>query len=1125
MLEISHIFKTYKTGNFVQKALDDVSLNFRDNEFVAILGPSGSGKTTLLNIIGGLDNYDRGDLIINGVSTKLYKDKKWDSYRNHTIGFIFQSYNLIPHQSILSNVELSLTIAGIKGKKKKALALKALDNVGLKMQASKKPNELSGGQMQRVAIARALVNNPSIVLADEPTGALDSDTSIQVMDLLKEVAKDRLVIMVTHNPDLAYKYANRIINLKDGKITHDSNPFKPVSFIKKDNKKIPKANMSFITALSLSFNNLLSKKGRTILTSIAGSIGIIGISLILALSTGFQNYINKIQDDTMSSYPLTIQEETSNLFTALLNDQISKNDKDTSDGLIHEQTIIASMFNSAGKNDLKSFIAYLDNNKDLYKDDVKKIEYSYSITPLIYTKDITDSIVQVNPSTITSLIYSDEASSLLSTLGSSASMGVFIKSDEDTLKSSTTLLKGYYPEKYNEVMIVLKEKDQIPDLLVYSLGLRDNKVLTQLINDLMANKENKIISNPLTFTYDDLLNRELKLIDASSLYRYNDSYHTYEDMSDDKAYLKTLYDKSEDLIITGIAYSNDSSLTGIVYNDSLIDHIIDKASNSQIVKEQMANPSIDIFSGNAFNDTENDRDLNLNDLISVDEDKIKNAFKFNLDTSSLSNTDYASIILNNSAMIKQSIVSTTDAFVELINNTDKTIGETLIKAYNETSKQDITIALSCPLDNYVDSSNLSLGCIFDENATEGVDYITINGFKFDINAYNTTTYIYYGEYLPNDPNLKTVDYFINNFDTNEEFNQSLDNICQNLKDNMHLSLTKDEIKEVAYDIFRAYFSDVLNSSYLDKDTNLIKLTDLDKISIDSIANNILEEKATSIYGEAYESAKELINLLAVSGISNAIKESTSPFVKLFENMDKAISFDSEAFSSAFKFNLDDEELSRLMSSMLTKSNASYKNNLIKLGYQAKDEPTSISFYFNSFKAKDNFIDFIDNYNNLYKDEEKDISYSDMTGILMSSVSTIINAITYVLIAFVSISLIVSSIMIAVITLISVMERYKEIGILRAMGASKHNISSIFNAETFIIGLLSGLFGIMISMFLTIPINNIIHMLTGIEDIKAILYPKYAFILVLISVILTVLSGYIPSKKAARQDPAKALRSE
>lgn len=1118
MLQIKNISKTYKTGNFIQKALDEVSLNLRDNEFVAILGPSGSGKTTLLNIIGGLDKYDSGDLIINGISTKDYKDKQWDTYRNHTIGFIFQSYNLIPHQTILSNVELALTIAGISKKEKTKLALDALDKVGLKEQAHKKPNQLSGGQMQRVAIARALVNNPSIVLADEPTGALDTKTSIQVMDLLKEVAKDRLVVMVTHNPELAKEYANRIVNLKDGVIVNDSNPYSGHESGLESGTNLPPAHMSFLTALSLSFNNLLSKKGRTVLTAFAGSIGIIGISLILALSTGFQNYIDKIQDDTMSSYPLTIQSETTNVFTALLQAHVPSDKEETDDGLVHEQLMISSMMDSVGSNDLKSFISYLYDNEDLYKDDVKKISYAYSITPRIYTKDITDTIVQLNPSTLMSSIYSDSAASLLSSMSASNAMGIFVESDKETLESNTNLIQGRYPEKYNEVMLVLKDKDKIPDLLVYSLGLRDNKVLNQLVNDIMTNHESDIKDEAKTFTYDELINRQLKLINTSDLYKYNSKYDTYEDMSNDKEYLEDVYNKSEDLIITGVAYSNSSSsLTGIIYYDSLVDHVIDMAKDSPLVKKQLANPDIDVFSGNKFDEDKEKSGLNFNDMVSIDQDKLKNAFKFNLDTSAIKDTDYASIILNNSNDIKETITATTDSFVEVINNTYKSFGTTLIDSYNKMFTQTVTIATSCPNDNYVDITNPSMGCIFNE----GDDYFEINGYKYLPDNYISTSYVYYGEYSPLDPSVKTADFFINSFDSNTDFNNAIDTISQTLK-SKGINITNNDIKDIAYEMFRTYFDEVRKNDNFDSTTNLIKVDDL--IDVDTVENTILTNNASSIYGQAYNSAKELINMLAAKGVASAVQESTTPLIKVFEGMDKAITFDTQAFSSAFNFDMDEDELSRLMSSMLTSSSASYKNNLINLGYQDKEEPTSISFYFNDFESKDNFLNLIDTYNKSVN-EEKEISYTDMTGLLMSSVSTIINAVTYVLIAFVSISLIVSSIMIAVITLISVMERTKEIGILRAIGASKHNVSSIFNAETFIIGLLSGFIGVGISSLLTIPINNLIHKLTGVYDINAVLNIKPALILVLISVLLSMLAGFIPSKKAAKQDPVIALRSE
>ena len=1120
MLQIKNISKTYKTGNLIQKALDNVSLNLRDNEFVAILGPSGSGKTTLLNIIGGLDKYDSGDLVINNISTKHYKDKDWDSYRNHTIGFVFQSYNLIPHQSILSNVELALTISGINGKDKKQMALDALDKVGLKEQAHKKPNQLSGGQMQRVAIARALVNNPSIVLADEPTGALDTKTSIQVMDLLKEVAKDRLVVMVTHNPELAEQYANRIVKLKDGNIINDSNPYVVNDVLEAKKQKIGKAHMSFLTALSLSFNNLLSKKGRTILTAFAGSIGIIGIALILSLSTGFQNYIDKIQEDTMSSYPLTIQSETSNIFGAILSSTMPSTTNDESnDGLVHEQMTVSSMVDSIGSNDLKSFMEYLENNKKLYENDVYKIKYSYSITPRIYTKDITDTIVQTNPSTLMSSIYSDSAASLLSSVSASSSMGVFQEYDLDTLKENTTLLEGDYPSNYNEVMIVLNQKDQISDLLVYSLGLRDNEVLKQIISDVMTNKGSDYSDEGKSYTYSDLMNRELKLVDVSDLYKYNSKYDTFEDMSSDEDYMENIYKNAENLKITGVAVSDaDSSISGVIYLPSLIDHVIDKASNSAIVRKQLDNPEIDVFSGNRFDEDKNESGLNFNDLVTVDEDKLKNAFKFNIDTSAIENVDYPSIIVNNSEAIKQSVIDLTNSFSSIITTIDKEIAKSIVDRYKDSVKMPIYSATRCgDKGTFVDENNPMLGCVFGEDAVINVDYVEINNLKFAKDQYTET--VFYA--FPN----SVEESLISVLDSTDIFSLINKDSSQGNEDiTSKLNLNADNIKKVVSDIIRRYFKTVRANENYNSETTLIAEDALKAIDYDYVANEAITANSSLIYGDAYNNAKEIINYSVMEDVGNIVAESTSPFAKVFSNMENAFSVDTNAFSSAFNFNMDEEELSRLMSSMLTSSSASYSNNLTNLGYQKKDEPTTISFYFNSFDSKENFLKVIDDYNNSV-DETKEISYTDITGVLMSSVSTIINAVTYVLIAFVSISLIVSSIMIAVITLISVMERTKEIGILRAMGASKRNVSSIFNAETFIIGLLSGAIGVGVSYLLTIPINKIIYALTEIEDIKAVLELKPALILVGISVFLTMIAGFIPSKKAAKQDPVIALRSE
>ena len=545
MLQLKNINKKYVTGGFEQIALDDVSLNLRDNEFVAILGPSGSGKTTLLNIIGGLDRYDSGDLIINGVSTKKYKDRDWDSYRNHTVGFVFQSYNLIPHQTVLQNVELALTIGGISSAKRKQMALDALDKVGLKDQSHKKPNQMSGGQMQRVAIARALVNDPKILLADEPTGALDTKTSVQVMDLLKEVASDRLVVMVTHNPELADQYANRTVRLKDGKIISDTNPLSIESEEPAVHKNLGKASMSLATSFGLSLNNLMTKKGRTFLTSFAGSIGIIGIALILALSTGFQNYIDQIQEETMNSYPLTINAEAGDLASTILSMRAEAQNK-SEGNFLREQQYITSFTDSISNNDLKSFMDYLDAHPEQYQDDVRMIKYIYSVTPVIYTIDAADNLAQIHPNSSLNQ-QGNMMASLMSNTGSGG-MTTFLEMIEpDRMKEEYTVAYGKWPEKYNELAVSVMDPNQISDLLLYSLGFRDTKELRDIIKNLYMGEEITVRNEPMVISYDELLGREFKLIDPSSKYKYNEEYEIYEDMSDDDDYMHEVYENADRL--------------------------------------------------------------------------------------------------------------------------------------------------------------------------------------------------------------------------------------------------------------------------------------------------------------------------------------------------------------------------------------------------------------------------------------------------------------------------------------------------------------------------------------------------------------------------------------------------
>ncbi len=1077
MLQIKNICKTYKTGDLIQNALDDVSLDFKDNEFVAILGPSGSGKTTFLNIIGGLDRYDSGDLIINGKSTKKYKDRDWDNYRNHTIGFVFQSYNLIPHQSVLKNVELALTIAGVSRSQRKQRALKALEEVGLKEQAHKKPNQMSGGQMQRVAIARALVNNPDILLADEPTGALDSKTSIQVMELLKKVAEDKLVIMVTHNAELAKDYASRIVQLKDGKITYDSNPYKIEKVEERKVKNKKKAKMGFLTALSLSLNNLLTKKARTFLTAFAGSIGIIGIALILSLSQGFQNYIDKIQEDTLTSYPLTISSDTADMTSAILS-MVSDKENNKQDGnSVVERQYLTTMFSSIGSNDLKSFKQYLENHEDEYQDDVSDVKYSYSITPTIYTIDAADNLAKIYPSSLLSTMYSSSATSMLSSFSSASGGMIFsqMSTDEDVY-DKYDVLAGRWPENYTELIIVLSEPNSISDLLVYSLGLKDTNELKDIITSIMANEEVDIDSEAMVFTYDDLLNLDLRLIKQSDTYKYNDRYDIYEDMSEDEDYMMDLYDKSLKLKVVGVVCAKDVNSSsnplspGVNYQEELIQKIIEDAYNSEIVQKQLSNKDIDVFSGDNFDEQDNEEEkLNFNDMISIDEDILKDAFKINISKDSLT--------IDSNAMA--------EAISEATVNACKNLNIDTSSASTSTTLIDETISLDM------------------------------------LNTYNSWIQIS-GNYNPEDLNdtlNRFKEYYYENSETYKNLMVSFTSI-----DNF-----EDNAKIVSSSLFYKILNDISNFTInvlptIDSTNSLTIISGLSTYFNDALSDEAVSKAFNIQVAQVvkYSNAMVIGQYIgeAVSEVSSMLSESMS---SLFS--EDIMSIDTDKFAEAFNFDMDEDELSRIMSTMMSGSEEkSYKNNLINLGYQDEDDPTSISFYFKSFEAKENFLDFLDKYNNNLEEDEK-IKYTDITGILMSSVKTIVDSVTYVLIAFVSISLIVSSIMIAVITLISVMERTKEIGILRAMGASKHNVSSIFNAETFIIGLLSGLIGIGFTYSVIPLINNLIHKLTNNYDINAVLPYKYATILVLISVVLTIFAGIIPSKKASKQDPVIALRSE
>ena len=1152
MLQIKNISKEYKTGDLVQRALDGVSLNFRDNEFVSILGPSGSGKTTLLNIIGGLDRYDSGDLIINNVSTKRYKDRDWDSYRNHTIGFVFQSYNLIPHQTVLANVELALTIGGISKQERKRRALDALDKVGLKDQAHKKPNQMSGGQMQRVAIARALVNDPDILLADEPTGALDTGTSVQVMELLKEVANDRLVVMVTHNPELAEEYSTRIVKLRDGKIMDDTDPFFPDTkgMMPAKHKNLGKASMSFRTALSLSLNNLMTKKARTILTAFAGSIGIIGIALILSLSTGFHNYINQIQEETLTSYPLSVYSETADMTSALLS-MVSEGSAGEGTDVVKEKQYLTSMFSSIGANDLKSFKTYLEENDEKVDELTTLVRYQYSVKPMIYTRDKKGEPVKLNPSEI--LEAMSGGATMATMMSTSSSVFNEMIDDMDTIEKQYDVLAGKWPENYDEAIIVLSEPNGITDLLVYGLGLRDNEEFKEMITDLMAGEKVEKKEKPLEMTYDDLMNIDLKVVDATATYKYNSQYDIYEDMSEDEKYMQKVYDEAMDLKIVGIVClkEGESSMSlspGVCYTKELTSYVMEKASESEIVAKQLKDKDINVFSGKRFDDEEEESGIDFEDMITINEEMLAEAFG-----ADISEDDIKKMTEDRMGVISSNLTTDTTPAKSAFNSTLVTMMSDMLNDYvdaNYNEAMQCAVLTAEDVDPMVDAYLNSKECkklleelekdylipadTFSQMYSEMIKgvlqgYISMSAAGMspetagavetqeDSDTAERTGRIIAtediiipaGTTLPNGMVLQEDLIIPAGTEIPDGF--EIPGITDTPEDG------EDEAPEDEGDSGEGGESDGDGAGVPDPMAILTK--DLVAMMVPQIVEQEAVQAASDEIAAAMTEAVMQKNVLTEVGGLTA---------DLMGTMASAFNVDPEKIAGAFQFNMDEEELSRLMETMM--SSGMEKNadtNLLLLGYQDVEEPSSISFYFVDFDAKEEFIEFLDGYNEDMEeaDEEKVIQYTDITGLLMSSVSTIVDSVTYVLIAFVSISLIVSSIMIGIITYISVLERTKEIGVLRAIGASKKNISSIFNAETFIVGMFSGLIGVGVTMALIPPINYIIHTLTDNYDINAVLPVAAAMILVVLSVILTLISGLIPSGQAAKKDPVLALRSE
>ncbi|MGN0519038.1 MAG: ATP-binding cassette domain-containing protein [Acutalibacteraceae bacterium] len=936
MLSLRHIYKAYEVGESFIEALKDITIDFRESEFVSVLGHSGCGKTTLLNIIGGLDQYSDGDLIINDVSTKKYKSRDWDSYRNHSVGFVFQSYNLIPHQTVLANVELALTLSGVSKSERKKRAIEVLKKVGLGDQLNKKPNQMSGGQVQRVAIARALINNPDILLADEPTGALDSTTSLQIMELLKEVAKDKLVIMVTHNPELAEKYSTRIVKLLDGRIVSDSNPYKPEPEPEEENgkkkkkrkKRVKKPSMSFFTALSLSFNNLLTKKGRTFMTAFAGSIGIIGIALIAALSSGFKSYISRVEEETLSSYPLSIEEQTvdmSSMITSLMGVH-DREGKEYEADKIYSSDIMGDLLNTMTSeiqlNNMADFKEYIEDEANGVKKLTTDIQYGYNVDLNVYRSDTENGILQVNPSKIFEQATGSEIISSMMTMNTSLNtkptdVWKQLLDNDELLRSQYDLLDGKWPESYNEVVLIVNEFNEVSDMALYTLGLKDQSEIADIMKQLMNGEGHK--SEQVTYTFDDFIGLTFKVVPNSSYYQKQED-GTWKDMRDDEAYLKSVIDDADDIKIVGIIKPNEDSVSqknsnvAIGYTVSLTEFVMDKINDSEIVKAQKDNSDINVLTGKEF--------------AKANQEDEKDAEK------------------------EQEKATSTDAQP-----------------------------------------------------------------TFDINML-----------------------------TPEE-------------QQIFAQLSPEEQQKM------------------------------------------IEQKMAQMQQTVSEDIQFYINSLTPE--------------------------QQEYFAT-----LSPEEQQQLIESMKNdpqepEDNATYESNLKLFGSTDVTRPTTINIYPKDFESKEKIIDIIEEYNNKKRDDGKEadvINYTDYIGLMISSVSSIISAITYVLIAFVAISLIVSSIMIGIITYISVLERTKEIGILRSIGASKKDISRVFRSETIIEGFVSGALGILVTEILIVPINIIIEHISGIPHVASLPY-EYSIALIVISMALTLIAGVMPSRVAANKDPVEALRTE
>ncbi|MBE6872285.1 MAG: ATP-binding cassette domain-containing protein [Ruminococcus albus] len=1014
MLSLKEITKNYVVGDTTVKALKGVSIDFRENEFVSILGQSGCGKTTLLNIIGGLDRYTDGDLNINGKSTKDFKDADWDSYRNHSIGFVFQSYNLIPHQTVLANVELALTLSGVPKAERRKRAIDALTQVGLGDQLSKKPNQMSGGQMQRVAIARALVNDPDILLADEPTGALDTETSVQIMEILKNISKDKLIIMVTHNPELAEKYSSRIIRLLDGKVTDDSAPYnanavkeeKSAAEKKKERKKL-KTSMNFLTALSLSRNNLMTKKARTLLTSFAGSIGIIGIALILSISNGVQVYIDQVQSDTLSTYPLTIEQTTASvgeIMSMMAEDREASRDHDMDK--IYSQNQMARMINTLMQetkvNNLEKFKTFLDENKEI-KTLTSDIKYGYATTLNVFKADTSEGAYQVNPSQVLmDMGYLSETQMMGMSMGGakgSPMRGMDVWNEmidnDDLIKSQYDIIAGRMPEKYSETVLIVDKYNEINDYILYSLGLLDSSEINGIVRKAITGEEVKLNNEQHSYTYDELLDLKFKVVPTTDFYRKKDG--VWEDMKDDYDYMVDVVDKGLEVSVVGILRPNDDAAAtsingGIAYKHELMEYLVNEVKDSEIVKEQQENPDIDVFSGLKFkgeNDEENEQPKDT---------------------------------------------------------------EEPQKEEEPTAEE--TVTQSAPAAGMPELSDEQLAALMAGEKPEGMSDEEFTAMMAQMSAEAPAAEM---------PEL------------------SDEQLAALMAGQLPEGMTEEEAA--------AYMAQGGNKEQMQE------LTDMGMNAMGGLDMGSLMSGNGDFMGGLTDAQKEFLASLSdeqLAMMQGMITETTQ------QNLDQ--------LANSGKF-----------------SNTTYDANMVVLGYATLENPSSINIYPKDFASKERIIELIDEYND-NAEEADEIEYTDIVGVMMSSVTSIINAISYVLIAFVAISLVVSSIMIGIITYISVLERTKEIGILRSIGASKRDISRVFNAETVIVGAVAGILGVGLSYLLTIPINAIIAHLTTVPMRAAIPYAA-AGILVLISILLTLVAGLFPSRIAAKKDPVIALRTE